>query len=247
MVNIHLEICPFCRGLHWHTYQYLESKLVNISNVIVIDRKNHKAWGEELADLLVLTGNAMDTFFRNMYDCPNFKNDPNYLSIKKPKEKWDISDYRRVFEPYYELSKNVITAGYGLGDAQKIRPFSRFSERRPSWWSAYNKVKHEYYDHLPKANLRNVLNCLGGLLILNAIHLCSSRHLAKQGIIRSYLADYDSMLHPDYISERLLQSKIGATKHGTSICSFRTNVYRFIFRSDDTVKTDDPLLISLDK
>jgi len=82
----HESSCPFYKGLHWHKYLYLENKLIDISKYITVDKKNFTAWGEELADLLVLIGNEMDTFFRDMYDCPYFHTDPNYLSIRKHKQ-----------------------------------------------------------------------------------------------------------------------------------------------------------------
>lgn len=50
----------------------------------------------------------------------------------------------------------------------------------PSWWTAYNKVKHEYYRNLKdKATLGNVIDSLAGLLVLNALHKCSQEFLIR--------------------------------------------------------------------
>ena len=27
-IETHDEVCPFCRGLHWHKYEYLEEKMI---------------------------------------------------------------------------------------------------------------------------------------------------------------------------------------------------------------------------
>ena len=183
----------------------------------------------------MLTGNSVDTFFRDMYDCFNFIDDRKYKSINKTKEKWDISDFRSVYESYYELSENKLDVNYPLGKMFTITPFSSFSERTPSWWSAYNKVKHEYYDSFYKANLKNVLNCLGALLILNALHLCSIRYLALQGIVKSYDYDFDQNFTIDRsIDQLLLQSKIGHSYFGFPL-SINTKLFDFTYREEQNV------------
>ena len=141
----HRKTCPFCRGLHWHRFQSLESKLVDITKYVTLDETNSQTWGDEIADILVLTGNAMDTFFKDMRDCPNIREDENYLSINKPRKRWKIHDYQKVYEPYYELSQNSVYTGFGLGNAQTLLPFQNFSCIIPKWWTAYNTTKHEFY------------------------------------------------------------------------------------------------------
>ena len=59
----HEDECSFMRGLHWHRFNNLESKLVEISKYITIDHRNSSAWGEELADLYVLVGNEINRRF----------------------------------------------------------------------------------------------------------------------------------------------------------------------------------------
>lgn len=38
--------------------------------------------------------------------------------------------------------------------------------KSPDWWSSYNKVKHDRVKHLREANLKNVMNALAALYIL---------------------------------------------------------------------------------
>ena len=108
-MNSHKDVCPLYNGESWHTYNYLESKLLETSRYITIDKANFSTWSEALADILVLTGNAMDTFFRKMAECPNFLKDPVRLNIEKPIHKWNITDYSKIYEPYYELSENHVS------------------------------------------------------------------------------------------------------------------------------------------
>ena len=50
-------------------------------------------------------------------------------------------------------------------------PFKTFSkDQSPDWWNAYNKVKHKWYDKLKVyGTLKNVIEALGGLFILNVL------------------------------------------------------------------------------
>ena len=139
-IETHDDTCPFCRGLHWHKYNYLEQKMIEISRFITIDERNTSAWGEEIADLLVLIGNAMDIFFKDMYDCPNFSN-----SFPKEKQSINMKDYKKIYEQYYELSKNTVDFSFGLGKDHTLSPFTDFGTKTPVWWEAYNHIKHEYY------------------------------------------------------------------------------------------------------
>ena len=52
----------------------------------------------------------------------------------------------------------------------ELQPFMNWKDepnyKSPYWWKPYNKVKHERIDYYKMANLKNVLNSLAGLFIL---------------------------------------------------------------------------------
>lgn len=52
----------------------------------------------------------------------------------------------------------------------ELQPFMNWKDepnyKSPDWWKPYNKVKHERIDCYKMANLKNVLNSLAGLFIL---------------------------------------------------------------------------------
>ena len=73
MASSHESICTFSRGLNWHTFDYLENRLLETSRYVTFDPQNINTWSENFADLLILCGSAVDTFFRNMIDCPTVK------------------------------------------------------------------------------------------------------------------------------------------------------------------------------
>lgn len=208
--------CSLRRGKPWHTYQYLEERLSRVSRFITFSQCNKETYSEELASLLILTGSAMDTFLRDMKECPYLKEEESYKEVhEKIEEKikegtdypfWTIEDYRDAYNPIYRLSDNKIILPFGLEYYGEIQPFIIFNNKMvPKWWTAYNKMKHDYYESINKyANLDNVINMLGGLLILNVLHKCSQEYMVLYGFLKS-----EGNINPPVLVEELRSSKIG--------------------------------------
>lgn len=208
--------CAFSRGKTWYTFKYLEDVLTNISTYITFSKKNEDTWSEELASFLILSGSSVDTFFRNMVKCPYLKNNEKVIKqekhIKKRDEEggssyWGIDDYRTALEPIYEFSKNTIRVPFGLDNYGEITPFEKFGKKQPpAWWTAYNKMKHDYYASIKEyATLDNSICCLGGLLILNSLHKCSQEYLVMHNKIR----DKHDQVNPAWLVGVLQKSMMG--------------------------------------
>ena len=52
-----------------------------------------------------------------------------------------------------------------VGTGAYIMPFERIP---PNWWNVYNLLKHDKYNNLEKATLKNTLKAVGGLYWLIA-------------------------------------------------------------------------------
>ena len=183
MEKDHGHECSFLRGKYWYTYQNLENRLLEISRYIAFDPSNLKTWSENLASLLMLVGSNIDTFFKDMRSCIlSMKNKDEIQNVvdvisKKKKKDMTISDYYK-YDSLYQLSKNQVEVPFGLSYLGNISPFKNFKNcESPSWWTAYNKIKHEYYENIKMASLENVINAMGGLLVLNSLHKCSQKYL----------------------------------------------------------------------
>lgn len=65
--------------------------------------------------------------------------------------------------------ENIITQKVKFKDIE-LQPFSNWKQapdyKSPDWWKPYNKVKHERVHNYRKANLKNVVNALAGLYVL---------------------------------------------------------------------------------
>jgi hypothetical protein len=214
--------------------------MLSISRYITIDERNVCAWGEEIADIIVLIGNAIDTFFKDMVSCTNIE---NYLvsinRIREERRYWDIEDYYNIFEPYYELSRNEVEAEFGLGNSQTLTPFQTFNFIRinqtdrsyiPRWWDAYNDTKHQFYEKMENANLDNSLNALAGLFLLNSLHICSKVYLARMGLIN--WAGYANL--QGGLEGELRKTRIGTTRWA-SPSQIVTSLFVFTYRVDETL------------
>lgn len=78
----------------------------------------------------------------------------------------DMEDYTLVVLNHWG---NIKQQKVKLKDI-KLQPFINWETtpnyKSPDWWSPYNKVKHKRLANFEKANLKNVLNALAGLFIL---------------------------------------------------------------------------------
>jgi len=236
----HEHRCSFIRGLNWHTYKNLENKVLEVSRHITFDRLNTNTWSENLANILILTGSAVDTFFRDMRECPNIRESDTYNEISRRvgERRWNIYDFRDTFDPIYELSRNEIEVPFGLSKYPHpihpfIQPFEAFSTPLlPFWWDSYNGLKHEYYDNLRSATLDNVLNALGSLLLLNCLHKCSQQYLIRMGLLtpnRSYIRNVEDLIELFQISNFGYPSRRLEFREG---CTFQTSIFVFNLRAD---------------
>lgn len=226
--------CDFSRGKFWHTYQQLESRLNEISRYILFDRSNNSTYSEVLAEFLFSVGSSIDTFFRKMSDCPDIAQHRKSIGITFDSSKLKMNNYRDIFEDYFELSENHLSVPFGLGKTQDFYPFKNFSKTSPVWWRAYNNIKHDYYENISDANLENVLNGLGGLLILNLLHHCSNRYLINLGIFR----DQNGIVSIRDAETAFTYTQKGTQGYNRSEGEFmyvRTNVYVFIYRNFEVI------------
>ena len=209
--------CTYLRGLNWYTYQALEQKLLDLSRIIAIDDKNKDVWGEELASLLILIGTSVDSFFRDMEACPCVQHKESFIklnnNINKRRSKnnareihWGIKNFYDAYDKIFSFSVHELNVNpISLGNYPLIKPFSDFSNfakkekneleecNDSNWWHSYNGLKHDYYKHLKeRATLGNVIEALGGLFLLNCIHICSSVYLIKNNYLqhRDYLSNF---------------------------------------------------------
>lgn len=141
--------------IHWNYFLALESDLEVIARYIEFIDQNFKTYSIELAHLLLASSSEIDVIMKELCALlapgEKAKNINNYKSIIKSKKP------RFIDEP-------VFIHRYGM----TLKPWTNWkNNENPTWWRSYNNIKHERDIYFNEANLKNVLNSLGALLITN--------------------------------------------------------------------------------
>jgi hypothetical protein len=145
--------------LHWNYFTALESDLEVAARYIEFSEANYDVYSIELAHLLFAAASEVDVIAKALckrlqpggtFRCINDYHSP--LMSAFPSLPCD-----EVFIPRYAI---------------RLKPWDEWSNppdpkpHNPFWWRDYNMVKHHRNDHFQKANLKNVLNAMGGLMLL---------------------------------------------------------------------------------
>jgi len=152
--------------LHWRYFLLLEEDLMVLARYIEFTQDNYDSYSVELARILLSAGSEVDVVAKQVCQ----KVDP------KTKAK-NIGHYRQQLRPAFpQIEHMTLTMPrFGL----ELCPWSNWQKnRKPHWWGAYNSVKHDRHKKFSDANLKNVLNSVGGLLVL-VLHLY--QEMAEEG------------------------------------------------------------------
>jgi len=219
-------------------FSRLEKEFRNAIRYVALETVHNNVWSEKFGELLIRTGDLVDSFFRIMVDSKSLDNENTVIQLRAKIHKerqqnpnWspNINDFRETFEPIFRLSNVEVEADYGLTYYGKLQPFKDFAKVSPSWWLPYNKVKHEIFEQMEKtATLANVINTLGALFGLNILHLES----------RKYLIRHTNVISREFLSRRDLEkflsvSFIGGSNNAPSFQFIaKTTLFTHVFRID---------------
>lgn len=141
---------------HWNYFLALESDLAELSRFVEFTRDNYTTYSLEMVHLLLATASEVDVVLRQY--CAR-------LAPGKPPRPDNIEDYRKVIRSH-EPKMTMVSVSiprFGL----ELTPWVNWQEdRSPDWWVDHNKVKHKRGAHFSRANLKNVLNAMGGLFVV---------------------------------------------------------------------------------
>lgn len=189
------EKSTFASGIAWRMFETLENELLDIIRYVPLDSSHahDNVYSVELLNLLLNAGTAVDTIFKHMLKFDKLDSDEkvNKDDLREARTKVEekhatIEHFRKVFEPYYELSTKKVQVGLTFDTYDLITPFSEFSSNsRIGWWDAYTKVKHNAISNLKEATLRNVVESISALFLLNVVHIPNRSILVALRVIRS--------------------------------------------------------------
>lgn len=238
-------IDPFIRGKAWFLYNRLERDFMKTTTYVALETVHNDVWSERFGELLIRTGDMVDSFFRYMINSKSLDNKDTVEKLrKKIREKrqtdpnWhpNINDFRKAFNPIFQFSSVELEASYGLTYYGELQPFKDFARSSPVWWESYNKVKHEIFEQIErKATLENCINALAGLFILNILHKESQGYLIRYTNVITFPHQSKAQME-----KHLMKSMMGIPKE------FRnwevvagTPLFTHFFRVDEKVEAND--------
>lgn len=169
--------------LHWNYFLALERDMETVSRFVEFRQENFAVFSIELAHLLFAAASEVDVVAKLLCE-----------QVEPQTPRRNINEYRRVLLPHMpELPhEKVFVPRYGLD----FEPWSNWEKgKSPTWWSAYNNVKHKRDAHFQDATLQNALNALGALLLLTARYYAFV--LAVPGQAALLLRDTTGQLKPE--------------------------------------------------
>ncbi len=143
-------------NLHWNYFIALEKDLETTSRYVEFCEANFGTFSIELAHLLLAAASEVDVLAKCI--CEKLAPGGTHENI--------IQYQATITKHIREISTMVVSVPrYGLHFA----PWENWAkpENPPDWWRSNNNVKHVRDQHFNQATLRNALNALGALLILN--------------------------------------------------------------------------------
>lgn len=139
---------------HWNYFLSIEQDLDRLSRFIEFDEQNYDCFSLEIVRLLIAAVAEVDVVCKQI--CQRI----NPASVAD-----NIHKYRDEIMPAYPVMSRfeVLAPRYGL----RLKPWESLNQPRgvPLWWTAYNKIKHQRHTEYRRANLKNVLNAVGGLFV----------------------------------------------------------------------------------
>ena len=137
---------------YWEYFLSIESDLDKCSRYVDFSSNNFDTYSVEFARIIMAAAAEFDTvakaFCRLIDPASNARN---------------ISEYAdKILQKYLHFIDIEMTLyRYDI----PVKPWALWSSTNsPSWWQAYNKIKHDRTAHFDLANLENAINAVAGLL-----------------------------------------------------------------------------------
>lgn len=141
-------------AIHWNYFIALENDILQLSRFLEISEPNFSSYSIELGRILFASASEIDVVAKKY--CNTIE---NKLSAD------NIGNYKAIITKHHpEFSAvKVHMPRFGL----TLTPWNKWRvDTQPLWWRAYTKVKYERQEHFAEANLKNALNAVAALYVL---------------------------------------------------------------------------------
>lgn len=139
---------------YWQYFVALEADLERTARFVEPTQENFETFSVEFARILLAAGSEVDVIAKVLCESHGLqilpRNIDGYRAALVPR--FPELPWLHIFAPRYDLD---------------LLPWRDWHEgKNPTWWRAYNDVKHERGKNFPSATLQNALNSVAGLFVL---------------------------------------------------------------------------------
>jgi len=139
---------------YWNYYLVLEERFNNVLRYIELSEDNFSTYSYEFVNQLQAIVSEVDVIMKQI--C-------GFLQ----KENKGINDYKGVIlSKYSDITDQEVKISNIT-----IKPFDNWQNEPLFWWKEYNKVKHGRANNFKLANMKNIINALAALYILEMNYL----------------------------------------------------------------------------
>jgi hypothetical protein len=149
-------------------YQKLESELVDLSFYIAFTESNLQTYSIKIADLLLRTVSECENIMSAICKREGIQFRRSFVKFQ---------EYLDKLNQIYMLNAKIVHFIYKNADVVNCISKTPFYQEEETlnrnitdWYNAYNKIKHDRVDNFEKANLKNLIEAMSGLFLLNIIH-----------------------------------------------------------------------------
>ena len=166
------------KNLYWSVYKNLEKEFMKLTDYIHISKDQLNVYSMHIANLIVRVSIEIESISKELYQQlggqmnpinPDGTNRDLYFDtdcLQLLEDKWIISE------------KEVVVSAINVfleDDFDRILTPLRKSNKRgtsgSNWKKAYQALKHDRVNSLNKATIKNLLDALGALFILNLYYI----------------------------------------------------------------------------
>lgn len=156
-------------NLYWPVYKNLESELLHLSDQIHFDDDQLLTYSTRVCDLILRTFVEIEAISKELYKSIDVQipKKPNEIyfdtdCIDLMERKWKISERQVIISSsnfFFQEQDNLILT--------PLRNANKRGSSSSKWARAYQAIKHNRVENLKEGNLKNLLNALAALYLLN--------------------------------------------------------------------------------
>ena len=144
---------------YWNHYLILEEDFIKTNRYVDLDESNFKVYSVEFLKQLQAICSEVEALFKEI------------SGITAIKGTFTINDYAKFILSKDSWMSDIVEKNINIKRKDiRLTPFKNWDENRASkslsWWKDYNSVKHNRIINYKKANLKNVLDSLSALYLL---------------------------------------------------------------------------------